>query len=141
MNSPAPTTNGCTSSCTLYVCTSCRTVGTPRTPKENREGFLLYQNLKALFASSPLANQVDVQPAACLSVCPRPCGIALSSHDSWTYLFGDQKPNETAQNILDCVSMYLTVPNGFMMRANRPKSLQNSILGRVPPSVGENVCI
>lgn len=140
MNSPEPSTNRCTPLCTLHVCTSCRRAGTPREPKENRQGFQLYQKLVELFESSPLIHQVDIQPAQCLSICPRPCGIALSAHDSWTYLFGDQKPDETAQNILDCISLYLTVPDGFMPRANRPRSLQRSILGRVPPKIGESTC-
>ena len=128
------------SSCTLYVCTSCRTVGMSREPKEKRQGFILYQKIKTLFNDSSLSNQVDVQPTRCLSICPRPCGIALSSRNSWTYLFGDQKPDKIAKDILDCVSLYLTSPSGFMMRAKRPKSLQSSILGRVPPREGEDTC-
>jgi len=124
------------SNCTLYVCLSCRTTDTPREPREKRQGYILYQKLRETIAKSPLYHKVDVKPAKCLSICPRPCGIALASSESWTYLFGDQKPNETVNDIIECLSIYLETPNGFMAREKRPKSLQSSILGRVPPMKG-----
>ena len=74
-------------------------------------------------------------------ICPRPCGIALSLPGSWTYLFGDQKPSETVHDILDCVSLYIESPDGFMAREARPKTLRGSILGRVPPLQAELPCI
>ena len=122
--------------CTLYVCTSCRTAGTLREPKEGRQGYMLYKQLQEALNESSLRHRVEVRAAECLSICPRPCGIALASSDTWTYLFGDQQPNKTIQDILQCVSIYLETPNGFMSRAERPKSLRRSILGRVPPSIG-----
>ena len=100
---------------------------------EGRPGFILYQELREAFDESPLRDRVDVRPAECLSVCPRPCGIALSSPESWTYLFGDQRPGESASDVLECVSLYVETLDGFMTRERRPKSLRASILGRVPP--------
>ena len=120
-------------SCTLHVCTSCRTRGTPREPRENRPGFILFERLRAAIARSPLEGLVEVRPARCLSICPRPCGIALSSPDRWTYLFGDQLSETTIDDVVTCVSLYLDSPDGFMPRSERPKSLRSSILGRVPP--------
>ena len=120
-------------SCSLHVCISCRTAGTPREPRENRPGFILYQRLRDAFKLSALQHRVEVKAAECLSICPRPCGIAISSPGAWTYLFGDQKPNETVEEIMECVSLYLDSVNGFMSRGERPKSLRSSILGRVPP--------
>ena len=137
MKNIAPPKTESTPSCVLYVCTSCRTKGTPREPRENRQGFVLYQELKSLMDNSVLQASVDIQPAECLSICPRPCGIALLSSNSWTYLFGDQKPKETAHEIIKCISLYLHSRQGFMQRSMRPKSLQSSILGRIPPRKGE----
>ena len=128
-------------SCTLHVCTSCRQPGSPREPRESRPGLLLYQELRAALDGSPLQHRVDVRPTECLSVCPRPCGIALSSPGLWTYLFGDQHPGEGAPDIVECVSLYLETVGGFMPREERPKPLRASILGRVPPSPGESSCI
>ena len=118
----------------LHVCTSCRAPGSPREPRATRAGFKLYQELRSTFHESPLGHHVDVRPTECLSVCPRPCGIALSSPGAWTYLFGDQHPGESAGDILECVSLYIGSGDGFIPRERRPKLLRASILGRVPPS-------
>jgi predicted metal-binding protein len=122
--------------CSVHVCTSCRQPGALRGSEESRPGFILYQLLREAFEASHLSGWVEVKRADCLSICPRPCGIALSLPGSWTYLFGDQKPEETVRDIVDCVSLYLKSPKGFMPRAKRPMSLRGSILGRVPPLPG-----
>ena len=67
---------------------------------------------------------------------PRPCGIALSSPEAWSYLFGHQRPGESADDIMECLSLHIEVADGFMPREQRPKSLRASILGRVPPLGG-----
>ncbi len=117
----------------LHVCTSCRAPGSPREPRERRAGFKLYQELREKFQESWLADYVEVRPAECLSVCPRPCGIALSSPGAWSYIFGEQDPGDSAAQIMECASLYIGIANGFMPRDQRPKSLRASILGRVPP--------
>ena len=105
----------------------------PRNPKENRPGFILFQDLREAILNSPLQSQVEVKDAACLSICPRPCGIAIATKGHWTYLFGDQNPEYGVEDIMECVSVYLESEAGFMARGQRPKSLRSSILGRVPP--------
>ena len=127
-------------SCILHVCTSCRPQGMPREPKENRDGFIFYQQVRDAINQTPLRDQVEVRPAECLSICPRPCGFSLSLSGSWTYLFGDQRPHETVHEVVDCVSLYLKSPDGYMARKHRPKSLRGSILGRVPPVKGADQC-
>tara|TARA_B100000676_G_scaffold301687_1_gene349249 strand:- start:1006 stop:1335 length:330 start_codon:yes stop_codon:yes gene_type:complete len=97
----------------------------------------LYQELHKLFDHSVAGNQLEVHPAECLSLCPRPCGIALSSVGKWTYLFGDQKPRESARSIVELVSLYLSSESGLMPREQRPNALRASVLGRVPPFSGE----
>lgn len=121
----------------LHVCTSCRAPDDPREPREGRPGFKLYQELRAMVRESPLGQHVEVKPAECLSICPRPCGIALSSPGAWSYLFGDQIPGESADEIMECALLYIGQADGFMPRKERPKSLRASILGRVPPFEGE----
>lgn len=127
--------------CTLHVCISCRPPGASREPREGRAGNILYEELREAFANSPLESWVDVRPAQCLSVCPRPCGLALSSPGAWTYLFGDQNPGENAPDILEVASLYIESLDGFMPREERPKALRSSILGRVPPFPEGSSCI
>ena len=119
--------------CKLYVCTSCRGYGVPRYPKENRPGFILFHQLKDAISNSELQHRVEVTSAECLSICPRPCGIAVNTPGSWAYLFGDQRPEQSVEDILECLSLYLQSNDGFMARNDRPKSLRGSILGRIPP--------
>ena len=133
MKEPAVTSPEDLRSCTLHVCTSCRSSGIPREPREGRSGFLLHQELRDAVDRSELRLRVDVRPAECLSVCPRPCGFALSSPGAWTYLFGDQHPGESARDIVACIALYLDRHDGFMARETRPPPLRASILGRVPP--------
>ena len=121
---------GCT---TLHVCTSCRPTNYPREPRENRPGHILYKELSTKLLDSALKDIVNVAPARCLSLCPRPCGIAFSSPGAWSYLFGDQRPGETASDIIKCLEIYVEIQNGELPRRRRPKALQVSILGRLPP--------
>lgn len=120
----------------LHVCTSCRPADAPRLPREGRAGAALYRELRARLDDDPLGDRVEVRPAECLSICPRPCGIAISSASSWSYLFGDQVPGESVEEILACVSVFLDADDGFMPRKQRPEGLRASILGRVPPFEG-----
>ncbi len=122
-------------SSTLHVCTSCRTSGSPREPQKNRDGFKLYHALHSLLSDNPLGQQIEIKPAECLSLCPPPCAIALSSSGAWCYLFGGQHPDKSARDIIDCLSLYLKTKDGFMSREQRPVSLRSSILGRIPPEI------
>ena len=117
----------------VYVCTSCPAPGSPREPRESGAGFQLYRQLRTKFHASSLGPHVEVRPAECLSLCPRPCGIAVVSPGAWCYLFGDQHPTKSADDILECVSFYIGTEDGFMPRERRPKRLRASVLGRVPP--------
>ena len=119
--------------CTLFVCTSCRPSGYPREPQENRPGFQLHQKISDALEGSDLKDLVNVEAAQCLSLCPKPCGIALATSGAWTYLFGDQDPENSVASILECVSISLSSHQGEMSRGVRPVDLRESILGRVPP--------
>ena len=131
-----PTTHFAHRPSVLHVCTSCRAPGSPREPKDDRPGLQLYHALRARIRGSPLDQYVEVRPAECLSVCPRPCGIAMSSPGAWSYIFGDQNPSQSLGAIMDCTALYIHLPDGFMPRDRRPKTLRGSILGRVPPFEG-----
>ena len=128
-----PPSHDVSRSSVVYVCTSCRAPGSPREPRESRVGFQLYRQLLTTFKASSLGQRVEVKPAECLSLCPRPCGIAVVSPGAWCYLFGDQHPTKSVDDILECVSFYIGTEDGFMPRERRPKRLRASVLGRVPP--------
>ena len=118
---------------TLHICKSCRPKGHPKNPQINRPGLILFQELSTRILRSPLQNKVCVKGTRCLNLCPRPCGTSFSTPGAWTYLFGDHKHGETTTDILKCLEIYIDQPDGHLPRESRPKALQSSILGRVPP--------
>ena len=48
-------------------------------------------------------------------------------------LVGDQDPEKTVRDVVECVSVYLNSAKGYMPRNTRPEALRGAILGRVPP--------
>ena len=79
----------------LFVCTSCRQQGDGKEPREQGSGAQLFRNLSERFASWARREDFVIVPYECLSVCARPCGIALRAPGKFTYVFGDLKPGET----------------------------------------------
>ena len=123
--------------CTLFVCTSCRPAGCSREPIENRPGLRLHDEISLALATSEIRESVNLEAVQCLSLCNRPCGIAMTSRGAWTYLFGDQSPDLSVNSILECLSIYLKSSRGEMPRIVRPAGLRKSILGRIPPLLDE----
>jgi predicted metal-binding protein len=89
--------------------------------------------LVARFASWARRENFDLVPYECLSVCPRPCGLALRAEGKFTYVFGDLTPDEDEAAIIECATLYRRTKTGFLPREERPRALQASILARVPP--------
>jgi predicted metal-binding protein len=115
----------------LSVCFRCKGADW-RGPDEDRPGVRLAEAIEAEARrrSEPLALLRDVR---CMSQCKRPCVVAFSDPDRFTYLFGDLDPARDAAAVLDAFTVYRSVPDGFMERFDRPPALREGILGRVPP--------
>lgn len=114
----------------LFVCTSCRAKGDPASPRPGRR---LYERLLEGHAAWARRLEIAVEPTECLSVCPRPCGFALSAPDKWTYVFGDVRPHRDEPAIVECATLYARSPTGHLPREERPSVLRQGILARVPP--------
>jgi predicted metal-binding protein len=117
----------------LFVCTSCRPANAPREPRESRAGAQLYHNLTKRFSSWARREGFVIVPYGCLSVCPRPCGIAMRAPGKFTYVFGDVEPALTEDAVIECATLYRNAPTGFLPREERPSALRSAILARVPP--------
>jgi predicted metal-binding protein len=76
---------------------------------------------------------VIVRPVQCLSVCKRPCTVALSGPDRYTYVFGDLDPARDSGALLDCVRTYGEREHGYMLWRERPEALRRGIVARIPP--------
>ncbi|WP_375453882.1 DUF1636 family protein [uncultured Methylobacterium sp.] len=111
----------------LYVCTTCRMEGDA--PDGPRAGARLFDALR----QSARPEHVRIEPVECLSVCKRPCTVAVASEDRWTYVYGDLDPAESARIILDGVGLYAATPDGIVPWKERPQEFRKGVVARIPP--------
>ena len=113
----------------ILVCTKCRMAGEPKEPFENRTGGRLYREIAAAAAG---AEDIEIVPVECLSVCKRPVTIGFSAHGKWTYLYGDF-PLDSAPAIIDAARLYGRTPEGLIPWDDRPQALKTGVIARTPP--------
>ena len=111
---------------TIHVCVNCRAAG-ETAPQGARAGAALMAEL-ALEADASVA----IVPVECLSVCKRPCTIALSAPGKWTYVYGDFSAASAAE-ILAAAALYADAPEGLIPWAQRPVALKKGVVARIPP--------
>ena len=111
----------------LYVCTTCRRPDDD--PDGPRAGARLLDALRAC-NTAPL---VRIEAVECLSVCKRPCSVAVASSDRWTYVYGDMDPAESAATILAGLSAYAATPDGIVPWRERPAAFKTGVIARIPP--------
>lgn len=114
---------------TLSICLRCR---------DQREDVNNHIRGGARLAQAILEAGIDhaalsVRGVHCISQCKRPCVMALSGPDRFTYLFGDLDPTRHAQDVVELARLYVQSPDGFMARNERPPPMRAGVLGRVPP--------
>jgi predicted metal-binding protein len=103
---------------TLFVCVTCR--------HTDREGALpgraLYDAVEARLADAA-ADDVALRSIACLSVCKRPCTVAMAAPGKWTYVVGD----------LDAELNLAATADGIIPWRERPLSFRKGVVSRTPP--------
>jgi predicted metal-binding protein len=117
---------------TLHVCITCRHADAPE--DEPRPGARLHRALSAALARDGSDAPLRILPVECLSVCKRPCTVAVSSAGRWTYVYGDLDPETGAQTILDGVSRYAATPDGIVPWRERPLEFRKGVVARIPPA-------
>ena len=69
----------------------------------------------------------------CLSVCKRPCTVALSGAGRWTYIYGDIEAETGAQTLLAFARQYGETSDGIVPWRERPELIRKSVIARLPP--------
>lgn len=118
----------------LYVCTTCRAA--EDAPDAHRAGARLLDALRAEIAGRPetdAAAGLRIEGVECLSVCKRPCTVAVASPDRWTYVYGDLDPASSARTILDGLGRYAATPDGIVPWRERPEAFRKGVVARIPP--------
>ena len=114
----------------ILVCASCRVAGAD--PDAPRPGTVLAAGLaQALEAGDHPA--VTVETVECLSVCKRPCTVALTSEGRWTYIYGDLDPETGVETLLTFVRQYGGTPDGIVPWRERAEAIRKGVVARLPP--------
>ena len=116
----------------LSICTSCRD---GREAVDGSRGGTRLAQVVVTQLGARAATKLKLRGVRCMSQCKRPCIASLSSHDRFTYVFGDIDPEnpEHVDALFELVVRYKTTPEGFLKRRERPEALRSNILGRLPP--------
>ncbi|MFM8746962.1 MAG: DUF1636 family protein [Aestuariivirga sp.] len=115
----------------LSVCFRCKPEGWRGDAEARRPGADLADAIETKAARRGIDLEV-LRDVRRMSQCKRPCVIAFSHPENFTYLFGDLDPAHDAPAIIDAFLLYGAKPDGFMERIERPEALQAGILGRLP---------
>lgn len=111
----------------VHVCVTCgRTEGAAETA-----GRRMLAALGAALAGAGVA--VEASPVECLSVCRRPCTVALSGPGRWTYVYGDLDPDADLSDVAEGVRRYAAAPDGLVPWRDRPERFRRGVVARVPP--------
>lgn len=120
----------------LIICTTCRTIDTPR--EHRAAGDILLEAVQAAqaFGEQPKWAMVTVRAMACLGGCSRSCTAAFQAQGKHSYLFGDlAATDDVAQQLLDCAALHHLAPDGALPRTSRPSALVGGMLARLPSAL------
>lgn len=118
-------------SCTIHVCTACRRARADLPDGYDRPGIALAEALAAQIEG--LGGAISVEPVECLSVCKRPCTVALTGAGKWTYVYGDLDPHSAVETLIAFASQYGATPDGIVPWRERPETIRKSVVARIPP--------
>jgi predicted metal-binding protein len=117
---------------TIFVCVSCRRKLREDDDAFDQPGRDLVEAIEARLQGGGHAR-VAVAAVDCLAVCKRPCTVALSGADKWTYLIGDIDPASHVDEIVAAARSFAASANGIVPWRERPGSFRKSVIARVPP--------
>src|SRR5271169_6182283 len=111
------------SAATLLVCVTCKSDQEPT-------GASLFEALSERIAGEP---DIALRPIECLSVCKRPCTVALAASGKWTYVVGDLTRESHLEDIVVAARRYAAAPAGIVPWRERPLAFRKGVVSRTPP--------
>lgn len=114
----------------ILVCASCRAAGGD--PDAARPGATLAAALHAALADGAHPG-IAVETVECLSVCKRPCTVALTGAGRWTYVYGDLDPEAGAGTLLTFARQYRETTDGIVPWRERAEAIRKGVVARIPP--------
>jgi predicted metal-binding protein len=108
---------------TLLVCITCKS-------DEGQVGAALFEALRERLAGDP---EIALRPVECLSVCKRPCTVALAAPGKWSYVVGDLNREEHVEPIVTAARRYAATADGLVPWRERPIPFRRGVVSRTPP--------
>ena len=115
--------SGLSAAAALLVCVTCRS-------DEGPMGSSLFEALSDRLAADP---DIALKAVECLSVCRRPCTVALAAQGKWTYVVGDLRRESHLEDIVAAARRYAASPEGIVPWRERPLSFRKGVVSRTPP--------
>ena len=115
--------NSARSTATVLVCVTCKSDTRPM-------GAGLFEALSERLAVEP---GLSLRAVECLSVCKRPCTVALAAPGKWTYVVGDLKRESHLEDIVAAARRYAASPAGIVPWRERPLAFRKGVVSRTPP--------
>ena len=135
---------------TVFICVKCNG-GEKKEALNNSQGQILFDSLISKFSlkfTQPSVEFVKYRrafsfhirwnlrlsfiPIKCLSACNYANSMAISATDKYTYQFGCLNYNDV-DDIFDFITQYIASKDGFSKKNDRPTSLKETVLARIPP--------
>ena len=117
--------SGPSAAATLLVCVTCKSEAGPMGPG-------LFEALAERLSSEP---GVALKAVECLSVCKRPCTVALAAPGKWSYVVGDLDRDSHLEDIVIGARRYAVSPDGIVPWRERPLCFRKGVVSRTPPLV------
>ena len=92
----------------------------------------LFEALAQRLVSEP---GIALKAVECLSVCKRPCTVALAAPGKWTYVVGDLDRDVHLEDIVVGARRYAASPDGIVSWRERPLCFRKGVVSRTPPLV------
>ena len=107
----------------LLVCVTCKS-------DEGQVGAGLFAALERRLAGEP---NIALRPVECLSVCKRPCTIALAGPGKWSYVVGDLTREAHIEDIVIAARRFAAAADGLVPWRERPIAFRRGVVSRTPP--------
>ena len=76
---------------------------------------------------------IALKAVECLSVCKRPCTVALAAPGKWTYVVGDLDRESHLEDIVVAARRYAASTEGIVPWRERPLCFRKGVVSRTPP--------
>jgi predicted metal-binding protein len=118
---------------TIFVCVTCKRAEDDADAP--RPGKAMFEAVQARLALSAQDN-IEIRAVECLSVCKRPCTLALSGPGKWTYVVGGLDIDANLDDVLEAARKFAATEDGLIPWRERPKSFRKGVVSRTPPLAG-----